>query len=486
MGWTRWSAVVMAISVLAGCASTPEIDDELSVDECVSERGQFFLTFCASKDAAEMAKRQHTIEQGADEQTPASDLVRLPVEGAPVRGERDAPITVHLFSDLSCVDCRSVYERLVAEVEHRPGQVRLVFRHVPKDDVTESAARAAIAASEQGLFWEFVDGLYDTSDEMADPSEWPDIAASAGLDVDRWQEDRRMATVNAVLEHDAIHAEGIGVVDSPTFFVNGVRMVGGVAIHELDEVIDAELEHVDAMEEAGLAGADISWRRILHNYQPVDWQQVEQARTEMESELSVAHVPVGSSPQQGASEEQSLVTVVLFADFQCVYCAEAARVWRDLVFRYEDAGLRLVYKHFPLSINEGSETVAAASVLANQMGRFWDFHDAVYFGDIRTEPEGLQAKLEHLGWSNDSFLDAIESEDTRHTLATDRQLGTSVGVEGTPTFYINGIQLMGVLSAEQLAPLIEDQISLANSIQELTGNQGEELYRDMVEANRTQ
>ncbi len=482
----KWPIWVALLVVFGGCASpsSPEPDDALSIDECVSERGQFFLTFCASKDAAEMAKRQHTIERGADDDNPPSELVSLPVEGAPVRGERDAPITVHLFGDLHCDDCRAVYERLVGEVEHRPGQMRLVFRHAPIDDAGETAARAAIAASEQGKFFEFVDGLYDDYDKIAPSETWPDIAVSVGLDVDKWEEDRRMSSVDAILEHDAIHGEAIGLVEAPTFFINGVRKVGGIALHEVDEVVDRELEHVEAMQEAGLSGADISWRRILHNYQSVDWQQVEQARTEMESELTVSHIPLGASPQKGASKSESLVTVVVFADFQCVYCAEAARTWRELVYRYEDAGLRVVYKHFPLSINEDSMTVAAASVLADQVGRFWDFHDALYFGDVPTDMRGLRSKLEHLGWSGESFVEAVESDEIQSAVDADRQLGAAVGVEGTPTFYINGIQLMGVLSADQLAPLIEDQIALAQSIRELTGNHGDALYRDMVETNR--
>lgn len=484
--WKWCSLWTIAAFVAAACSSAPEpVDDgdELHLDDCVSERGQRLLTFCASKDAATLAQRQHGIAAGAGDDDPAEDFVALPVDGAPVRGERDAPITIHLFSDLRCSDCRAIYRRLSAEVEHRPGEVRLVFRHIPRDDAAQDVSRAAIAAADQGRFWSFVDALY-ADDEIRSRQGWPEVAGEADLDVARWENDRRMPTVDAVLEHDAIQAESVGVVDAPTFFVNGVRMVGGVALHELDEVIDAEREYVAAMEEAGLSGADISWRRILQNYEPVDWEEVERARDEMHDELHISHVPVGSSPQMGAAPADTLVTVVVFADFQCRFCAQAAGAWHQLVDRYGEAGLRVVFKHFPLPAHDGAEDAAAASVLAHRMDRFWPFHDALFFEGLAAEKGALEAKLREMGWTGEDFAAAINADAVRDAVATDRRIGEQVGVEGTPTTYVNGIQLAGAFAADELAPLIEDQLALAASIAELTGNRGDALYRDVVEANR--
>ena len=480
----RWWKLSPLICLIIACSSAPEpvADEPIEIADCIDDRGQRLLTFCASKDAAELAKRQHTIELGADEDKGAEDFVALPVDGAPVRGERDAPITVHYFADLSCQDCRSVYKRLAAEVDHRPGDLRLVFRHAPIDDDGENAARAAIAAAEQGRFWEFVDALY-ADDEMAPQEQWSTVAAETGLDVDRWEEDRRHPMVSAVLEHDAIQSESVGVVEAPTFFVNGVRMVGGIALHELDEVIDDEKEHVDAMEEAGLSGADISWRRVLHNYQPVDWEDVDRAHEEMQRELHVAHVAVGDSPQLGAAPEESLVTVVVFADFECAYSAEAAKAWRQLVDRYGDDGLRVVFKRFPLSINDSAESAARASVLAEELGAFWNFHDTFFFDNLTADEAQLEDYLRRFGWAGDDFTDALDADQLGAVIAEDRALGRSVGVEGTPTSFVNGIQLIGAFSADELAPFVEDQLSLATSVAELTGNQGDALYRDLVEAN---
>ena len=214
----------------------------------------------------------------------------------------------------------------------------------------------------------------------------------------------------------------------------------------------------------------------MQNYRPVNWEAVEEREEELEQSLRVAYVPVGDAPRMGASREDSSVTVVVFADFECPYCEESAQVWRDLVALYESAGLRVVFKHFP--IQEGAERVAAASVLAHGIGEFWSFHDAAFEGAL--EDDGIQQLLENLGWSGD-----LEEElaGAKAVVQADREFGRGVGVDGTPTIFINGIHLMGVWSVEELAPLIEDQMELGETLRELTGNGGEELYRDLVEIN---
>lgn len=482
----RLVAVVAIIGALAGCATVQETteqkpDAELEPGDCVSEEGQNLLTYCVSSEAAQQAERQYLIAAGADEE-PAEDMVPLPVEGAPVRGERDAAVTLHLFSDLTCGDCRAVYERLAAEVDTRPGQLRLVFRHLPRDTAGESAARAAIAADEQGKFWEFVDQLY-AGDALPPEQRWADIARNAGLDIDAWERDRRSPIANAVLERDTIKAEEVDVVDAPTFFVNGIRGVGGVALPEFDEKLSREMQHVDRMEDAGLSGADISWRRILHNYQPVDWEEVDRAEEELHRELRIVHVPVDDAPQLGATEEESLVTIAVFADFQCEYSAQLMAVLDELVDSFGDEGLRVVFRHFPLETHGPSRRAAAASVIAGEQGQFWTFLRRLYAEEIGVDDAALERGLRDLGWDGD-FEAEVTDEAVVEVVDDDLSVGTRVGVEGTPTMYVNGIELMGVWSAGELAPLIADQIELARSVAELTENSGEQLYRDVVEANR--
>ncbi len=478
----RYVVIFTVVGGLVGCATGPEPtgEPEVTLEECVSERGQQFLTFCSSRDAAELAERQHAIARSADaDGETADDMVPLPVDGAPVRGERDAPMTIHLFSDLTCRDCRTVYQRLAAEVDHHPGEMRLVFRHTAADD----AARAAIAAGEQGKFFEFVDGLYD-ADAVAEPDRWDDIAESIGLDIDDWQRDRRSPIIDAVLERDQIKAEDVGFVEAPTFFVNGVRKVGGVAIQEFDEVAAAERQDVEAMTEAGLSGADISWRRILQNYEPVDWDEVEEARRDLQQELSVEYVPVDDAPQRGAEADEILVTVVFFADFTCRYCAEKAAVLDELVDHFGPTGMRLVIRHFPLASGQGADDAAAASIVAQQGGVFWDFHDAMFFDGVAPEIGPMQQVLEQLGWSGDDLVELVDNPGVRDGVERDRRLGDELGVEGTPTVFVNGIKIEGVWPAAEFAPLIEDQIALAASVADLPGYDGEQLYRATVEANK--
>lgn len=481
MVWRLWGYFLLWVMV-AGCSfSAASVADDdgmaatVGLDDCISERGQRLLTFCASTEAAKLAEYQVGLQRSVGAGERVEDLVALPVDGAPLRGDRDAPITIHLFSDMACVDCREVYRRLVELVDESDKEVRLVFRHAPGSSDGERAARAVVSAGEQGKFWEFSDALH-RGEELSPASRWAEIAGEAGLDAERWADDRWSPIVSAILEGDLLHGEARGVVEAPTFFVNGQRMVGAVAVEEIQGVLREERRVVRAMEEAGLQGADISWRRILQNYRDVHWEDVRQARQEMESGLTVEFVPVDGAPQTGALEEDSLVTVVFFADFQCPYSAEAAQAWTTLLQEFSQSGLRLVYRHFlPLDVEE--DHIVEAATVADEYGKFWEFFERVYLRHAGRDTESIRGTVVE--------LTGVEWEAPQQVATTaDRELGEGLGVRGTPTVFINGIKLEGALTAHDLAPLIADQIELARSVRELTGNQGDDLYRDLVEANR--
>ena len=182
-----------------------------------------------NEEAVRAAYQATAVTLGASRGTatppPPQPVFDFRLEGTPVRGNVDAPVTVVEFGDFQCPFCArslSTLEDILAVYE---GKVRLFYKHLPLPFHTEArlAAEAAEAANQQGKFWEMHDLLY--SDPRAiDRERILGFAREIGLDLDKFQADWAGAQTRSVVDGDLAEAEKIGVNGTPTFFVNGRRL----------------------------------------------------------------------------------------------------------------------------------------------------------------------------------------------------------------------------------------------------------------------
>ena len=138
-----------------------------------------------------------------------------------MRGDRDAPLVVE-YGDYECPYCAKT-DGLLADV-----RVRRVFRHFPvvsKHPRARVLACAAEAAGLQGAYWEFHDSLYADQGRIDDPHLWERVR-ELGLDLDRFEADRRSEAVAERVERDFRSGLRAGVVTTPTLFVDGQAHAG--------------------------------------------------------------------------------------------------------------------------------------------------------------------------------------------------------------------------------------------------------------------
>ena len=147
-------------------------------------------------------------------------------------------------------------------------------------------------------------------------------------------------------------------------------------------------------------------------------------------------IPIGQSFTRGP--KNASVTLVEFSDLQCPYCAQLAPVL-DSISRAYPNDVRLVFKNFPLSFHPQARSAAAAAIAAGNQGKFFEFRfqaaahyhnlgDSLYIGLAR-----------ELGLNVERFkADMVQSSEVNSILDEDTELGRKVGVEGTPTVYVNG------------------------------------------------
>ncbi|HEY8087137.1 MAG TPA: thioredoxin domain-containing protein [Polyangiaceae bacterium] len=173
---------------------------------------------------------QNCNDAPGDHPTPAvADTVDVvPVAGSPSRGPDDAPITIVAFSDFECPYCARATATLHAIESAHPGSVRIVFKNrpLPMHAHARDAAIAALAAGRQGRFWDFHDRVFARTGVTLDHAGLQKVAADLGLDVAQFSRDLQDPALAAQVARDDADADALAVKGTPTFFVNGRRVVG--------------------------------------------------------------------------------------------------------------------------------------------------------------------------------------------------------------------------------------------------------------------
>jgi protein-disulfide isomerase len=167
--------------------------------------------------------------------------VEIDAQGAPVKGALMAPVTVVVFSDFQCPSCRKAAPELAKAVRDLGGKAKLVFRHFPltQHPHAEAAARAAVAAQNQGKFWEYHDLIFEHQARL-DEASFERFAKDLGLDLDRFREDFESDAVKARVKSDRQQGLDAGVQGTPAIFVNGRDF--SAPLEDLVVYVNEELE----------------------------------------------------------------------------------------------------------------------------------------------------------------------------------------------------------------------------------------------------
>ena len=175
--------------------------------------------------------------------TEAPQRYEVASEGFPSIGPKDAPITIIEFSDYQCPYCRrwheQVYEPLLAAY---PGQIRVVYRHFPLTSIHPDAfpaAQAAMCAGEQNAYWQFHEKIF--SSDALGSSVYTQYAQELGLDMSAFDSCIAEGRYDEAIQADLDFAVNLGVRSTPTFFINGLAIVGAQPLDIFKQVIDKEL-----------------------------------------------------------------------------------------------------------------------------------------------------------------------------------------------------------------------------------------------------
>jgi protein-disulfide isomerase len=223
----------------------------------------------ASSRSLDEGKEAKDLRQKLAENLPAADLpaatpdqskrYAVPPDDAPALGPADAPVVVVEFVDFQCPYCKKAGRDALPELRKRfPEDVRIVIRHLPLElhSAARAAARASVAAANQGKFWDFHDRLVSHEGTLG-RSTFVDIARDLGLDVDRFQRDLDDPKTDEVVARDIKLARRLGVTGTPSFFINGRFQRGFRSAERLAGLVESELKRAREKRREGVRRADL-------------------------------------------------------------------------------------------------------------------------------------------------------------------------------------------------------------------------------------
>ena len=152
------------------------------------------------------------------------------------------------------------------------------------------------------------------------------------------------------------------------------------------------------------------------------------------------------------------VTIVEFSDFQCPFCQRVNPTLEKIRQTYGDR-VKIVFKDFPLPNHPQAPKAAEAARCAADQNKFWEMHDAMFANQRALELPGLKQTARAIGLDGTTFDSCLDSGKHAGVVADNADLGEKMGINSTPTLYVNGRQILGAMPFEVFKQVIDEELA---------------------------
>jgi protein-disulfide isomerase len=347
----------------------------------------------------------------------------------PARGEPSAPMVILLFSDFQCDNCAKAEATLKEVRDAFPKDVQVIFKHSPLPIHPDAplAHELAVEAARQGKFWEMHDLLFENQAKLK-RADLDGYAQKLGLDMQAVKKALDGRTHRPLVERDLAEARALGVTGTPTLYLNGRRAAGVPPAPAMINVIKSLLSGGDGTEPAS---------------------------------VPMTTFDLTGAPTKGPAEAP--VTIVEFSDFQCGFCLRVNSTVAQVLEKYQGK-VRLVFKHYPLvELHPSAPSGHRAALAAHEQGKFWEMHDRIFANQRAMTRQDLLGHAGALGLDMTKFMADLDGPRLQAVLDRDLAEGRKVGVEGTPTFFINGTAVVGSQPLDAFVKVIDKALAAASA-----------------------
>ncbi len=172
--------------------------------------------------------------------------------------------------------------------------------------------------------------------------------------------------------------------------------------------------------------------------------------------VAKANLPLYVSPSPAKGRQNAPVTIVEYADFFCSYCKKLMPTTLKIMQTYPEK-VRMIFKNFPLSETPGTGSFRAheAGVCAQEQGKFWEFYEKVFAFSGNADEAGLQTIAGQIGLNIQKYKDCLKSGRAIKVIQADLAEGRAKGIQGTPTSFVNGVEVSGAYPFEKFQQMID-------------------------------
>ena len=420
----------------------------------------------------------------------------------PTLGPERAPVTIVVASEFQCPFCSRVVPTLRELTARHPGQIRLVFANLPLPfhRHAQPAAVAAMAAHKQGKFWAYHDKLFADPSALGD-ARYLEVANDVGLDIPKFKRDLLSPAVQSQVTRVQQALESLGVRGTPSCFLNGSKLTGAQPIEAFEAAFTSAL--ADAKAAAPTSGdAMHQLAAIWEHHAPGAGKALVETLLLNKPAPALA-TPAAPPPEPEPKDDPTVwrvdinvgrdivvgdnplvkLTLVLFTDLQCPFCARVQPSLAALVAKH-GSGLRLVYKHYPLPFHAQAMPMHRAVLAAHRQGKFGPYFMKLLAIYRTMTADTVAATLAELatsaGLDPERFASDMLDPALDAQIAADKAQGESVGVSGTPTLFVNGRAISGAVPLAAMQAVVDQELAKAKA----AGDVGHAYYLRAIAAGK--
>ncbi len=171
-----------------------------------------------------------------------------------------------------------------------------------------------------------------------------------------------------------------------------------------------------------------------------------------EIEMPIIKISEEDTPIFGNKDAK--ITLVEFSDFQCPYCSQYAGFAKEVAEKYKDK-VKVVFKHFPLPFHQEAFNAAIVAQCAFKQGKFAEMHDKLFENQAKLSTENYSKWAADIKLNKEEFDKCITDPKIKEKISNELKEAQDIGIQGTPTFYLNGKPYKGEYSVESFGKIIE-------------------------------
>jgi protein-disulfide isomerase len=370
------------------------------------------------------------------------------------KGPETAKVTIVEYSEFQCPFCSRVVPTMKQLMDAYPKDVRLCFRHNPLPFHKEAplASEAALAAGDQGKFWQMHDKMFENQKDLTRPS-LERYAQELGLDMAKFKASLDNNAHKGKIDEDMKSAAQFGARGTPAFFINGTPLSGAQPFESFKAAVDKELALADDLIKKGTPLAKV-YEEALKLAPPAPAAPPPQPGAPDPNK--VYNVQVGNSFAKGPASAP--ITIIVFSDFQCPFCSRVNPAIKQVEETYKDK-VRVAFKHNPLPFHQDAPLASKAALAAGAQGKFWEMHDKLFANQQALKRDALVKYAEELGLNKAKFEKDMDDPKLDEQLKKDTAEAAANGASGTPTSFINGRQLVGAQPFDAFKKIIDEELA---------------------------